>query len=179
MENKIEFERVDRTSPEGIFESPKEREEFWEINQEFVDGKNIAVEYLKLIRQSERIAGVAAAYIIENWRKVQDWNLNDLYLMSHFDNKCRHFHKHSPDRYKRLREDPNLPDWQKESNIILEKTSKKNHNPIEIFNEAYLDWDGDFNVTINGECIGWLDDNSKVDLAGYIHYALSIQKEKI
>lgn len=177
-ENKLE----DRTTPESVFESPEDRIAFWEHNREFADGTKLSSAYTKAIKESERIAGVAKFFIIENWQKVKDWNRYDLYLHSAFSKEWFHFHSHSEEMYERIYSNPDIEDWKKTTTKIQEKSSKRRHNPIVEFNEAFLDWDGDFNVTINGRSIAWLDDHSVINLAEHIVRSLSAQnrqKEKI
>jgi hypothetical protein len=162
-------DKKNSSTAESVFGSLESQKEYWEINKEFIDGSKLFGSHLAAIREAERIVSIAKIFIIENWMKVTDWNILDLNLYSTFDNTYHQFHNHVSNE----RNESDLPECQNKPYEFWQEYSKKRHNPILVFDHVFLDYDGDFNVTINGKTIGWLDNDSIIELANKIQILIN------
>lgn len=148
-------------------------------------------EYEKHREAMHHIAEFAKMYILENYKKVEDWTELDLKIQHNLDNTEVEFYNHykkpitpkepsekmkkflalvSKDKTKRSESMQKLLDEMERKNVAR-------HNPITSFDEAVLDTtDGDFSVKINGQDFYWIDDEPIITIADYIEKQLKNEK---
>jgi hypothetical protein len=126
--------------------------------------------YYELSRKISGVVEAAKIYILDNFRKIEDYS--DLSLML----KCAN-HKGTVYIGKKETEETR----KSKSGIIDKMLRELNEQTIEIssFDDAVYDWsDGDFSVKFNGIGYNWIDSYSIINIADYIEQKLD-EKDKV
>ena len=138
-------------------------------NSEFYVDKNFLSEYRKHMVAMDHIANMAKSYIVNNWKKVEDWSDLDVIIKAGNTGKETHYYKYAErDHFntRNVKVAEMLEEWKKEE--------EDNQNPIRVFNEVVLDpTDGDFSVKINDIEHWWINDDAIITIADYIELQLN------
>jgi hypothetical protein len=112
----------------------------------------------------ELIAESAKIYILNNYKKVEDWSNLDVKIVDNTGNET-HYYKYEGNK-----------GWNRRMKAVSQmlKRREENQNPIETLTDVVLDTtDGDFSLTINGRDHLWIDDDSVISIADYIERTLN------
>jgi hypothetical protein len=122
-------------------------------------------DYVRLSVEIRNVVEAAKIYILDNYKKVNDYKELHLMLRCANHDGTQYFGKRS----KRKRGEKGR------SEIFSKIMAELDEKTIEIkkFNEAVYDWtDGDFSVVFNGVSYNWIDSNSIIDIASHIERKL-------
>jgi hypothetical protein len=123
---------------------------------------NFEIRYIEFVAETRSIVEAAKMYIIDNYKKVNDYKTLHLMLRCVNHEGTQYFGTKSKKKGG-------------QSEIFNKLINELNDKTIEIktFDEAVYDWtDGDFSVTLNGVNYNWIDDNSIIDIASHIERKL-------
>jgi hypothetical protein len=151
--------------------SEEENKKLW-MSSEFWTDKGFRDEYIKHRIAMQHVAECAQIFIMENWKKVEDWTGLNVVI------KCKQgkfeFFNYVPRQEKK--EVEGKPKKGVHRSIVIdeimqeiEEKNKAKHNPIKEITEFVLDpTDGDFSVTINGQELWWINEEAVIEIANYI-----------
>ncbi len=174
-----------------VFLSEEDYKKHWQSSIFWVES-DYRKEYEKHRVAMSHIAEFAKTYILENYKKVEDWSELDIKLRHGLDGTRVEFYNHykkpvppkepSEKMKKFLKlvspEKPKRSERVKKIFDEMEERDKAKHNPIVSFDSAVLDTsDGDFSVKINGQDFYWIDEEPIIEIADYIEEQL--KKENI
>jgi len=131
-------------------------------NSEKYQEKKFSDNYFKLSGEMGRVVEAAKIYILDNFRKVDDYS--DLSMMLRCANHKGTIYIGKKENKKRSK-----------SNIIDKMLSELNEITIEVssFDDAVYDWsDGDFSIVLNGVGYNWIDPLSIINIADHIESKL-------
>lgn len=123
---------------------------------------NFEIRYIEFVAETRSIVEAAKVYIIDNYKKVNDYKTLHLMLRCVNHEGTQYFGTKSKRGKSR-------------SEVLNKIIDEINEKTIEIkkFDAAVYDWtDGDFSVTFNGVNYNWIDSNSIIDIAAYIERKL-------
>ena len=123
---------------------------------------NFEIRYIEFVAETRSIVEAAKVYIIDNYKKVNDYKTLHLMLRCVNHEGTQYFGTKSKRGKSR-------------SEVLNKIIDEINEKTIEIkkFDAAVYDWtDGDFSVTFNGVNYNWIDDNSIIDIASHIERKL-------
>lgn len=123
---------------------------------------NFEIRYIEFVAETRSIIEAAKVYIIDNYKKVNDYKTLHLMLRCVNHEGTQYFGTKSKRGKSR-------------SEVLNKIIDEINEKTIEIkkFDAAVYDWtDGDFSVTFNGVNYNWIDSNSIIDIAAYIERKL-------
>lgn len=130
---------------------------------------NFLSKYNEFIAAMQITAMCAKAYIIQNWKKIDDWSDLEVCILDN-TGKQTYYYKYEPDNgiyNNKIVE---------EVFTKIDKERKENENPVKTVESIILDHtDSDFSIIINGKKHIWIDDKSVILIAEYIETKL---KEK-
>jgi hypothetical protein len=173
-----------------VFLEEGEYKKHWQSSIFWVEG-DYKKEYHKYQEAMHHIAEFAKMYILENYKKVEDWSELDLKIRHNLDGTVVEFYNHYKKPVPPKEPSENMkrfmklvsPEKPKRSKIIqdaldkIEEENQSKHNPIVSFDEAVLDTsDGDFSVKINGQDFYWINDEPIIEIADYIEKYLNERK---
>lgn len=136
--------------------------------------QKFADTYHQLARQIGGVVEAAKIYILDNFKKVDDYSELSLML------KCAN-HEGTVYIGKKEPEETNEKSGKIRSGILHKMLKELNDQTIEIssFDDAVYDWsDGDFSVKFNGVGYNWIDRYSIISIADYIEQKLD-EKDKV
>lgn len=125
--------------------------------------KKFSENYFRLSGEMRRVVEAAKIYILDNFKKIDDYS--DLSLML----RCAN---HNGTVYIGKKEDELK---ERRSGIISKMLKELNDQTIEVstFDNAIYDWsDGDFSIILNGVGYNWIDSHSIINIADYIESKL-------
>jgi len=123
---------------------------------------NFEIRYIEFVAETRSIVEAAKVYIIDNYKKVNDYKTLHLMLRCVNHEGTQYFGTKSKRGKSR-------------SEVLNKIIDEINEKTIEIkkFDAAVYDWtDGDFSVTFNGVNYNWIDSNSIIDIAAHIERKL-------
>ena len=123
---------------------------------------NFEIRYIEFVAETRSIVEAAKVYIIDNYKKVNDYKTLHLMLRCVNHEGTQYFGTKSKRGKSR-------------SEVLNKIIDEINEKTIEIkkFDAAVYDWtDGDFSVTFNGVNYNWIDSNSIIDIAAYLERKL-------
>jgi hypothetical protein len=123
---------------------------------------NFEIRYIEFVAETRSIVEAAKMYIIDNYKKVNDYKTLHLMLRCANHEGTQYFGTKSKKK-------------RGQSEIFNKLINELNDKTIEIktFDAAVYDWtDGDFSVTLNGVNYNWIDSNSIIDIAAHIERKL-------
>lgn len=130
--------------------------------------KDYMQEYRKHMAAMDHIANMAKSYILNNWKKVEDWSGLDVKIRAGNTGKVTHYYKYEDKGGWNIRNEKVTEVFERWA-----REEEANQNPILVFNDVVLDpTDGDFSVTINDTEHWWIDDESIIIIADYIETEL-------
>ena len=116
---------------------------------------NFEIRYIEFVAETRSIVEAAKVYIIDNYKKVNDYKTLHLMLRCVNHEGTQYFGTKSKRGKSR-------------SEVLNKIIDEINEKTIEIkkFDAAVYDWtDGDFSVTFNGVNYNWIDSNSIIDIS--------------
>jgi hypothetical protein len=133
--------------------------------------KDFRNEYAKHIEALSIIADCGKIYILENYKKINDWTDLDLHIKSGTKQATgkTHFYKHDEIKINKKGSMEQTDDVF----IKMNETSRLGENPIKTLTNVILDpSDGDFSLTINDLEFWWICDDSIITIAHYIEFKI-------
>lgn len=128
------------------------------------------------------VAG-AKIYILDNYKKVNDYSDLSMLLVSGASGERVHLGKKRADRAKKPEPTGKIGKFAKSAPVsetlqkMLDEMDSKMVT-VATFDEAVYDWtDGDFSVTMNGKLYLWITSESVIEIADYIEIKLKEQDE--
>ena len=170
-----------------VFLSEEDYKKHWQSSIFWIE-KDYRKEYEKHRAAMSHIAEFAKTYILENYKKVEDWSELDIELRHGLDGAVVEFYNHykKPIPQKEPSESKkkflalvskNKTKRSESLQKLIDEMERKNverHNPIVSFDEAVLDTaDGDFSVKVNGQDFYWIGDEPIIEIANYIEEQLA------
>jgi hypothetical protein len=142
----------------------------------------------RLRKEFGELVSGAKIYVLDNYKKVNDYSDLHMILVSGASGEKVHFGKKRADRKKKVKDDSQMSEKMKNfmktvkpapvSKRVQEIMDRIDNEivTIETFDSAVYDWtDGDFSVTINGKDYLWITGDSVIDIADYIETKLKEQ----
>jgi hypothetical protein len=171
------------------FMTEKEYEEGYKRSEFYIES-NFMKEYRKHLVALPHIASIAKSYILNNWKKVTNWENLDVVIVhgptgewtEYYNNEKILPHVGKKETSEKTKKFLSLVSEEKpKSGSVLEKYRKKwekkdklRHNPIKTIDEVVLDpTDGDFSITVNGKEHWWIQDEAVIIIADYIEKQLN------
>lgn len=161
---------LDKTEKE-ILDAIRQNPEY--AAADFSENLSLLLSKTAVLIQSAKI------YVLDNYKKVEDYSDLSLVLTAGINGETFHFGKKRADRKKIEREKSEVakkleaiakpakrnPRIEKFLRELDEKTTE-----IKTIDEVWYDWtDGDFSISINGSQYLWIDDRSIIKIADYIN----------
>jgi ssDNA-binding replication factor A large subunit len=119
-------------------------------------------KYLQFSSELRGIIEASKIYILDNYKKIDDYSELSLILRCVNHDGTKYFGKKGIKRRKKKNG---------ENTILSDLLAEMERERIEIsnFDSAVYDWsDGDFSVVFNGVPYNWIDGESIIDIASYI-----------
>ena len=149
-------------------------------------------EYRKHLAALPHVASVAKSYILNNWKKITNWDNLDVIIIHGPTGEWTEYYNNEKDLPLLEEEEPSeakkkflslVSKEKPERNSIFERFQKKwdkenklRHNPIKTIDDVVLDpTDGDFSITVNGKEHWWIQDEAVIIIADYIENQLKKQ----
>lgn len=173
------------------FMTEKEYEDAYK-NSIFYVEKDFMSEYRKHLAALPHVASVAKSYILNNWKKITNWDNLDVIIIHGPTGEWTEYYNNEKDLPLLEEEEPSeakkkflalVSKEKPERNSIFERFQKKwdkenklRHNPIKTIDDVVLDpTDGDFSITVNGKEHWWIQDEAVIIIADYIENQLKKQ----
>lgn len=173
------------------FMTEKEYEDAYK-NSIFYVEKDFMSEYRKHLAALPHVASVAKSYILNNWKKITNWDNLDVIIIHGPTGEWTEYYNNEKDLPPLEEEEPSeakkkflslVSKEKPERNSIFERFQKKwdkenklRHNPIKTIDDVVLDpTDGDFSITVNGKEHWWIQDEAVIIIADYIENQLKKQ----
>jgi hypothetical protein len=152
-----------------VFMSEEEFEKGYQ-NSQFYVSKNFAEEYRNHEVAMRHIANIAKSYILKNWKSIADWSDLNIELIDGHTGMSYDFFNNDSIEYK---EDSSESEGMQRIETLMKEYNESRHNPIREITNMVLDpTDGDFSITVNGQEIWWINDETVIELADYIEKKL-------
>ena len=173
------------------FMTEKEYEDAYK-NSIFYVEKDFMSEYRKHLAALPHVASVAKSYILNNWKKITNWDNLDVIIIHGPTGEWTEYYNNEKDLPPLEEEEPSeakkkflslVSKEKPKRNSISERFQKKwdkenklRHNPIKTIDDVVLDpTDGDFSITVNGKEHWWIQDEAIIIIADYIENQLKKQ----
>jgi hypothetical protein len=174
------------------FMTEKEYEDAYK-NSIFYVEKDFMSEYRKHLVALPHVASVAKSYILNNWKKITNWDNLDVIIIHGPTGELTEYYNNEKNLPLLEEEEPSeakkkflslVSKEKPKRNSIFERFQKKwdkenklRHNPIKTIDSVVLDpTDGDFSITVNGKEHWWIQDEAIIIIADYIENQLKKTK---
>lgn len=138
----------------------------------FYIDKDFRKEYEKHMVAMNHISNISKSYILNNYKRIKDWSDLEVVIIHGPTGDSTYYYSYKDRIVKK--------NYQSDIFLKLNRTRKRNQNPVLNINEVVLDpTDGDFSITINGKEHWWIQDEAIIIIADYIEQQLKKQNEEV